>query len=68
MAASATHHRPRIRRLALRAVLFALAVWSLFAFEMGLAIYLSGEIDHAQPADVIIVLGADCAATLHFRR
>lgn len=46
------------RRAVLRGALFALAVWCLFAFELALAIYLSGEIDHAQPADVIIVLGA----------
>ncbi|MFN8371983.1 MAG: YdcF family protein [Anaerolineae bacterium] len=49
--------RRRVRRLA-KFVLVLGVIWVIFALVMGTTVYFYGAIDRAQPADVIIVLGA----------
>lgn len=33
-------------------------LWLLFAAGLGVAVYTQGKIDHAEPSDVIVVLGS----------
>jgi uncharacterized SAM-binding protein YcdF (DUF218 family) len=46
------------RRKWLRRVMIVVGVWLAFAFALSLVIVVYGEQERAQPADVIIVLGA----------
>jgi uncharacterized SAM-binding protein YcdF (DUF218 family) len=50
--------RPRLSRRVRRIVLIALGGWLIVACAIGIAVTIYGQTDRAQPADVIIVLGA----------
>jgi uncharacterized SAM-binding protein YcdF (DUF218 family) len=63
MSASSTERRSIFRRLRIsrrvrRIALIAFGIWLVFACVLGIAVFVYGQTDRAQPADVIIVLGA----------
>ena len=63
MSASSTNRLSFLRRLPIsrrvrRILLIAFGVWLVFALGLGVVIFVYGLTDRAQPADVIIVLGA----------
>lgn len=63
MSASSTEGRSILRRLRIprrvrRIIVFAVGIWLVFACVLGIAVFAYGQTDRAQPADVIIVLGA----------